>query len=218
MALLESHRRAPKSGNTKSLVIFVHGYGADGNDLISLADPLAEHMPDTVFYAPDAPNRCKMNPMGFEWFPIPRMDGSTEEAARAGMEEAVALLGDWLVETMQAEGVSAAQTVLVGFSQGTMMSLHVGPRLADKLAGIVGFSGRLLAPEAIGAVVNKPPVLLVHGDMDDVVPPSSMPEAAEVLSGAGFEVFTHVSKGTAHGIAPDGLGLALQFMMEKLKS
>ncbi|PLS22557.1 alpha/beta hydrolase [Neptunicoccus cionae] len=218
MALLESHRRAAKSGDTKSLVIFVHGYGADGNDLISLADPLAEHMPDTVFYAPDAPNRCKMNPMGFEWFPIPRMDGSTEEAARAGMEEAVALLGDWLVETMKAEGVTAAQTVLVGFSQGTMMSLHVGPRLSDKLAGIVGFSGRLLAPEAIGEVVNKPPVLLVHGDMDDVVPPSSMPEAAEALSGAGFEVYTHVSKGTAHGIAPDGLGLALQFMMEKLKS
>ncbi len=218
MALLESHKRAAKSGDTKSLVIFVHGYGADGNDLISLADPLAEHMPDTVFYAPDAPNRCKMNPMGFEWFPIPRMDGSTEEAARAGMEEAVALLGDWLVETMKAEGVTAAQTVLVGFSQGTMMSLHVGPRLSDKLAGIVGFSGRLLAPEAIGEVVNKPPVLLVHGDMDDVVPPSSMPEAAEVLSGAGFEVYTHVSKGTAHGIAPDGLGLALQFMMEKLKS
>ncbi|MBR9864007.1 MAG: prolyl oligopeptidase family serine peptidase [Rhodobacteraceae bacterium] len=218
MALLESHRRAAKSGNTKSLVIFVHGYGADGNDLISLADPLAEHMPDTVFYAPDAPNRCTMNPMGYEWFPIPRMDGSTEEAARAGMEEAVALLGDWLVETMKAEGVTAAQTVLVGFSQGTMMSLHVGPRLSDKLAGIVGFSGRLLAPEAIGEVVNKPPVLLVHGDMDDVVPPSSMPEAAEVLSGAGFEVYTHVSKGTAHGIAPDGLGLALQFMMEKLKS
>ena len=218
MALLESHRRAAKSGKTKSLVIFVHGYGADGNDLISLADPLAEHMPDTVFYAPDAPNRCTMNPMGYEWFPIPRMDGSTEEAARAGMEEAVALLGDWLVETMKAEGVTAAQTVLVGFSQGTMMSLHVGPRLSDKLAGIVGFSGRLLAPEAIGEVVNKPPVLLVHGDMDDVVPPSSMPEAAEVLSGAGFEVYTHVSKGTAHGIAPDGLGLALQFMMEKLKS
>lgn len=217
MALLESHKKAPKSGNTKSLVIFVHGYGADGKDLISLADPLAEHMPDTVFYAPDAPNKCQMNPMGFEWFPIPRMDGSTEEAARAGMEDATGMLEDWLVETMKAEGVTAAQTVLIGFSQGTMISLHVGPRLADKLAGIVGFSGRLLAPEAIGEVVNMPPVLLVHGDMDDVVAPSSMPEAAEVLRKAGFEVFTHVSKGTGHGIAPDGLGLALQFMIEKLK-
>lgn len=216
MALLESRKKSSKSGKVKSLVVFVHGYGADGNDLISLGDPLAQHMPDTVFYAPDAPNHCQMNPMGREWFPIPWIDGSSEEAAKAGMETAVGLLDGWLVETMKAEGVSAAQTVLVGFSQGTMMSLHVGPRMAEQLAGIVGFSGRLLAPELIGEVKNKPPILLVHGDQDDVVPPSSMPEAADVLAGAGFEVFTHVSKGTAHGIAPDGLGLALQFMHEKL--
>ncbi|MCP5080744.1 MAG: phospholipase, partial [Alphaproteobacteria bacterium] len=76
MSKLESQRRGAKSGNAKSLAIFVHGYGADGRDLIGLADPLAEHMPDTVFYAPDAPNPCKMNPMGYEWFPIPWLDGS----------------------------------------------------------------------------------------------------------------------------------------------
>jgi phospholipase/carboxylesterase len=215
MALLESGRKAPKSGVVKSLVIFVHGYGADGNDLLSLGDPLAEHMPDTAFYAPNAPNRCQMNPSGFEWFPIPRMDGSSEEAATAGMDEASILLADWLTETMKAEGVTGAQTMLVGFSQGTMISLHVGPRRSEQLAGIVGFSGRLLQPEAVGDVQSKPPILLIHGDVDDVVPPVSMPEAAEALTGVGFEVFTHVSKGTGHGIAPDGLGLALQFMIEK---
>ena len=95
------------------------------------------------------------------------------------------------------------------------MSLHVGPRRSEQLAGIVGFSGRLLRLEALSEVQSKPPILLIHGDADDVVPPSSMPEAAEALSGAGFEVFTHVSKGTGHGIAPDGLGLSLQFMIEK---
>lgn len=215
MALLESGRKAPKSGTVKTLVVFVHGYGADGNDLLSLGDPLAEHMPDTVFYAPNAPNKCQMNPMGYEWFPIPWIDGSTEEAAQAGMDEAVVLLNDWLTETMQAEGVTAAQTMLVGFSQGTMMSLHVGPRREDQLAGIVGFSGRLLRPEDLGEVKTKPPILLVHGDADDVVPPISMPDAADALTAAGFEVYTHVSKGTGHGIAPDGLGLALQFMIEK---
>ena len=131
------------------------------------------------------------------------------------MDESAQLFDDWLTEIMAAEGVSAAQTMLVGFSQGTMMSLHVGPRRSDQLAGIVGFSGRLLRPEALGEVQSKPPILLIHGDADDVVPPSSMPEAAEALTGAGFEVFTHVSKGTGHGIAPDGLGLALQFMIEK---
>lgn len=216
MAALEAHRRGAEPGTGKRLVIFVHGYGADGNDLISLADPLGPHMPETVFYAPDAPHPCKMNPMGYEWFPIPWIDGSSEEQAMAGMEAAATLLDTWLDEVMAAEGIDAANTVLVGFSQGTMMSLHVGPRRADALAGIVGFSGRLLAPERLGEVASKPPVLLIHGDMDDVVPPASMPEAAEALTGAGFEVYTHVSKGVGHGIAPDGLSLALSFMVDKL--
>lgn len=214
MAVLESGRKAPKSGDVKTLVVFVHGYGADGNDLLSLGDPLAEHMPDTVFYAPNAPNKCQMNPMGYEWFPIPWIDGSTEEAANVGMDDAAQMFDDWLTEIMDAEGVTAAQTFLVGFSQGTMMSLHVGPRRAEKLAGIVGFSGRLLRPEALSEVQTKPPILLIHGDADDVVPPVSMPEAADALTAAEFEVFTHVSKGTGHGIAPDGLGLSLQFMIE----
>ena len=216
MAVLEAHRRGVEQGAGKRLVIFVHGYGADGNDLISLADPLGPHMPDTVFYAPDAPNRCKMNPMGFEWFPIPWIDGSSEEQALEGMATSVTLLGDWLDEVMAAEGIDAGNTVLVGFSQGTMMSLHVGPRRSDGLAGIVGFSGRLLSPEKLDEVATKPPVLLIHGDMDDVVPPASMPEAANALAGAGFEVYTHVSKGVGHGIAPDGLSLALSFMVDKL--
>lgn len=217
MSLLKSHRREAKSGTAKTLAIFVHGYGADGNDLISLADPLGEHLPDTVFYAPDAPNPCQMSPMGREWFPIPWIDGSSEEVARAGMEEAVQIFNDWLDETMQAEGMDAAHTFLIGFSQGTMMSLHVAPRRDQPLAGVVGFSGRLLEPETLAAEVkSRPPVLLVHGDADDVVPPSSLPEAAEALSKAGFEVYTHISKGTGHGIAPDGLGVALQFITQKM--
>ncbi len=217
MSLLESQRRSAKSGNAKSLVIFVHGYGADGRDLLSIADVLADHMPDTVFYAPDAPNACKMNPMGYEWFPIPWIDGSSEQAALAGMAESSETLDSWLTDTIKAEGVTPSQTVLFGFSQGTMMSLHIAPRRTEPLAGIVGISGRLMQPERLGAeTVSKLPILLIHGDMDDVVPPSSMPEAADALTQAGFEVYTHTSKGTGHGIAPDGLGMALQFMKQRL--
>lgn len=216
MAILETVRRGAARGTGKRLVVFVHGYGADGKDLISLADPLSPHMPDTVFHAPDAPNKCGMNPMGREWFPIPWIDGSSQEAAAAGLDTSSAMLDDWLTEVMAEEGVGPEATVLVGFSQGTMMSLHVAPRRDRPLAGIVGFSGRLLAPGDLDAVKSKPPVLLVHGDKDDVVPPQSMPEAADALVGAGFEVYTHVSEGTAHGIAPDGLQLALNFMVDKL--
>mgnify|MGYP001181156212 FL=1 len=214
MAVLESARKAQKSGKVRNLVVFVHGYGADGNDLLSLADPLAEHMPDTVFYAPNAPHKCQMNSMGYEWFPIPWIDGSTEEAANVSMDDAAQMFDEWLTEIMEAESVTAAQTFLVGFSQGTMMSLHVGPRRTEKLAGIIGFSGRLLRPSELNEVQTKPPILLIHGDADEVVPPVSMPEAAEALEEAAFEVFTHVSKGTGHGIAPDGLSLSLQFMIE----
>ena len=217
MAELTGPRRAAKSGNGKYLVVFVHGYGADGNDLIGLADPLAEHLPDVVFHAPNAPQRCTGNPMGYQWFPIPWLDGSSEQEAAEGMAVAATLLNDWLDETMQAEGVDAAHTMLVGFSQGTMMALHIGPRRAEPLAGIVGFSGRLLDPERLeDEAVSHLPILLIHGDADEVVPPQSLPEAADALTKLGYEVFTHISKGMGHGIAQDGLQVALHFILQHL--
>ncbi len=217
MRKLQAGRRAARSGKATSLVILVHGYGADGADLLGLADPLGEHMPDTVFVAPNAPNRCSNNPMGYEWFPIPWLDGSSEEAAAEGMARAVEDLNAFIDETMAAEGVDDAHTILLGFSQGTMMNLHIAPRRPRPVAGVVGFSGRLLAPERLKSeVVSRPPVLLVHGDRDDMVPPASMPEAADALQQAGFDVYTHRSPGMGHGIAPDGLGVALQFMRDRL--
>jgi len=217
MAELSGPRRAAKSGNGKYLVVFVHGYGADGNDLIGLADPLAEHLPDVVFHAPNAPQRCTGNPMGYQWFPIPWLDGSSETEANEGMAVAATLLNDWLDETMKAEGVDADHTMLVGFSQGTMMALHIAPRRPEPLAGVVGFSGRLLAPEKLeDEALSHMPILLIHGDQDEVVPLQSLPEAADALTKVGYEVYTHISKGTGHGIAPDGLQLALQFINQQL--
>lgn len=211
---LNFERRGPKGA--KRLVIFLHGYGANAADLIGLADPLMPHMPDTVFVAPDAPEASAGVPGGFQWFPIPWIDGSSEEESMAGMERAVSDLTAFLDKIMTAEGVDAAQTVLFGFSQGTMMSLHVAPRRADAFAGVVAFSGRMLKPESLGEeVVSRPPVLLVHGDQDEVVPVQSLPEAAEALEGAGFErVYAHIQKGTGHGIAPDGLQVALAFLRD----
>lgn len=216
MTLTASQRDAA-SGRADSMVIFLHGYGADGGDLLGLAEPMAPHLPDTLFIAPDAPQRSVANPMGYQWFPIPWIDGSSEAEAAAGMALSASDLDTWLDEIAAKTGIGAARTVLVGFSQGTMMSLHVAPRRAAPVAGIVGFSGRLLAPERLAAeAVSKPPVLLVHGDRDEVVPLSFMPEAATALRAAGFEIATHVSAGTAHGIAPDGLALALDFIRERL--
>ena len=216
--VLNAERREPKSGETRSVVVFLHGYGANGADLLGLADPLGEHLPDTLFVAPDAPEACAGAPMGFQWFPIPWIDNSSEEEAERGMTRAVEDLNAFLDALMVDEDVLPEQVVLFGFSQGTMMALHVAPRREDAVAGIVAFSGRLLSPETLKDETRvRPPVLLVHGDADDVVPPQSLPQAAEALQEAGWQdVFAHVMKGTAHGIAPDGLSVALAFMRDKL--
>ena len=208
---LTSARKGPKTA--KSVVIFLHGYGADGADLLGLADPLAPHLPDTAFHAPNAPERCRGNPMGFQWFPIPWLDGSPEEEARASMAVSVAALDAFIDKVLADEGVAPEALALVGFSQGTMMALHVAPRRARPIAGVVGFSGRLLAPETLEAeTVSRPPVFLIHGDRDDLVPFADMGNAANALQAAGFTVYGHVMEGTGHGIAPDGLSMALGFL------
>lgn len=216
MTTLTGPRADAKSGETKSLVILLHGYGADGADLFGLHQALREYMPDTVFRAPNGPEECAVNPAGRQWFPIPWIDGSTDVAMQEGFIKAAETLDVYLTEAMAGEGVTEAETVLIGFSQGTMMALSVGPRRPAQLAGIVGFSGRMI-DETIGLAQSRPPVLLIHGDVDEVIPIAALPHAKEALEQVGFEVYTHVSKGTGHGIAPDGLGLALGFLCEQLK-
>jgi phospholipase/carboxylesterase len=215
--VLQAGRKEPLSGEARSVVVFLHGYGANGADLLGLADPLSEHLPDTLFVAPDAPEACAGAPMGFQWFPIPWIDGSSQEEAEIGLQAAAEDLNAFLDALLVDEDMLPEQMVLVGFSQGTMMALHVAPRREDAVAGVVGFSGRLLSPDLLAdETISRPPVLLLHGDADDVVPTQSLPEAAEALQTAGFkEVFAHIMKGTGHGIDPEGLGVALAFMRDK---
>ncbi|MEM6824010.1 MAG: prolyl oligopeptidase family serine peptidase [Pseudomonadota bacterium] len=213
---LTLHRRPSASGKTGAIVVFVHGYGADGKDLLGLAEPLSAHLPDVAFVAPDAPDPCTNNPMGFQWAPIPWLDGSSEVAAAAAFARSSDLLGGLLDDLLTESGLGPDRLLLFGFSQGTMLSLHVAPRRTGEIAGVTGFSGRLLVPERLEAeAVSKPPVLLVHGDADEVVPFSSMGAAAEALQALGFAVYGHVMRGTGHGIAPDGLSVALAFIKER---
>ncbi len=214
---LKFGRRAARSGQAKSMVIFLHGYGADGADLLGLADPLAPHLPDTVFLSPDAPEPCRNNPMGYQWFPIPWLDGSSDAEATAGMLRSIDDINAFIDARLADEGLTIDRLGVIGFSQGTMMALHILPRRAEPVAAIVAFSGRLLQPETFTAeAVSKPPVLLIHGDQDPMVPFQEMGLAGEALTAAGFETYGHVMKGTGHGIAPDGLSVALAFLKDKL--
>lgn len=214
---LQSRRVDPVSGETRSAVVLLHGYGANGEDLLGLADPLGPHLPDTLFVAPDAPERCAGVPFGFQWFPIPWIDGSSEEDSRAGLWRAAQDLDAFLTALMVEEDLLPEQVALFGFSQGTMMALHVAPRREDPVAAVVAFSGRLLEPELLAdEALCRPPVLLVHGDADQVVPVQALPQAAEALQRAGWdEVYAHVMRGTGHGIAPDGLQVALAFLRDR---
>ena len=216
MRQLRFGRKGAAAGQARSMVVLLHGYGADGADLLGLADVLGPHLPGTVFVAPDAPEACVAG-FGHQWFPIPWLDGSSEALAEAGLQAAAGDLDGFLDAQLAAEGLGPEALALVGFSQGAMMALHVAPRRAAAVAGVVAISGRLLRPERLAAdVVVRPPVLLVHGDADAVVPFGDMALAGEALVAAGFATFGHVMKGAGHGIAPDGLGAALQFLRERL--
>jgi phospholipase/carboxylesterase len=218
MSTLEGPIVAAASGKTTSLVIFLHGYGADGNDLIGLSQPLAGILPDTAFASPNAPEPCAAAPTGRQWFPIPYLDGSSEIAMMEGLGRAKAALNAFMDAQMTDMALTADRVALVGFSQGTMMSLEVGLRREAQLAGIVGFSGRLLRAEALDAEIkSKPPVLLVHGDADQVVPPQSLDDATTALKAQGIAVDAHSRPGLGHGIDNEGLSLAAGFLSHVLK-
>jgi phospholipase/carboxylesterase len=191
-------------------VVLLHGYGSDGNDLIGLAPHWRDLLPGALFVSPNAPIGTPMG--GYQWFPID-WTGDRLASRQTGVIEARPVLEGFLRDLWAQTGITPERTVLAGFSQGAMMALHVGTALPEKLMGIIGFSGAFLPPEGFGGEgLAKPPVCLVHGDVDDVVDPNLSSEANGLLDDAGFDVSYHVSRGVGHGIAPDGLAFAGDFL------
>jgi phospholipase/carboxylesterase len=213
---LEGPKHGPQNGGPPGhLVILLHGYGADGNDLIGLAPVLAPVMPDVAFHAPNAPYPCEGNPYGYQWFPIAHGDPTR---VLAGVRSAAPVVDAFLDETMAAYGLDESRTCLVGFSQGTMMALHVGLRRTKPLAGIVGFSGMLAGPEVLkDEIKSRPPILLTHGDADEMLPHVLTERAAEVLRENGLMVAVHIAQGIGHGINDTALSHAARFLLEAFK-
>jgi phospholipase/carboxylesterase len=215
MPRLSGPSRPPASGGKpRRLVILLHGLGADGNDLIGLAPYWARLLPDAEFLSPNAPFPCDMAPYGYQWF---SSQDRSPEAVLGGVRAAAPILDAFIDEALGERGLGSRELALVGFSQGTMMSLFVGMRRAEPVAGIVGFSGRLLAPELLAEELrSRPPVLLVHGTEDPLVPYSSLAAAETTLKAAGVPVETVTSVGIGHSINDQGLRRGGRFLKDVL--
>ena len=215
--MLDGPRLAPKSGVARQLVVFLHGYGADGNDLIGLGEMWRDVLPDAAFVSPHAPEPCGMAPMGRQWFELTFRDPAERErgvvAARPGLDA-------FLDAELARHGLADEALALVGFSQGTMLGLYVGLRRKRAPAAILGYSGMLVAPENLGEATARdakgapPPILLIHGDADSVVPVEATWRAAEALNAAGLPARMHICKGLDHGVDQDGLILGARFLVE----
>ncbi|HXL98676.1 MAG TPA: dienelactone hydrolase family protein [Rhizomicrobium sp.] len=206
---LSGPRLPPARGAATHLVVLCHGYGADGNDLIGLAPHWQRLLPTVAFAAPNAPQRCPGSP-GYQWFPISRLDPA--EVAK-GVESAAPALDAFLDAELARLELPPDRLALVGFSQGTMLSLQVGLRRAVKPAAIVGYSGMLAGAETqIGLGPDAPPILLVHGDADPMIPATALFLSAAALGRAGASVQWHLSQGLGHSIDEPGLALGGTFL------
>ena len=201
-------------GSPKQIVLLFHGYGSSGADLISLAPHWQRDLPDALFLAPNAPQRLSNMSSAYQWWPLSAI---TPLALASGAASAAPAIDAFIARKLDQYGLTEANLAIVGFSQGTMMALHVGLRRPRQVAAIIGYSGMLTRGHELSHVpINKPPVLLVHGSADPIVPVAALHEAKTKLEHLGIDVTTHVSPGIGHSVDPVGLRMGGEFVTKAL--
>lgn len=212
---MKTYTLPPKSGKKpENIVVLLHGYGSNGQDLIGLAPEMAPELPDTLFVSPDAPFPCEAG-FGYQWFSLRSF--SPQEMLR-GAVDAVPILNDFLDGLLKEHNLPANKMALVGFSQGTMMSLYCAPRHKEPLAGVLGYSGALVGGEMLigNPSVSRCPIHLIHGDHDTVVPVAAYYHATTTLKMAGFDVSGSVTNGLPHSIDFTGIKDGTAFLKKVL--
>jgi len=213
---LDGPRMPPaRGGKPDSLVIFLHGYGSNGADLLSLAPEWAKALPGAAFVSPNAIEPVPEAPGGYQWFPIASLEPHLMEH---GVRAAAPSLDRFIDRELERYSLDASRLALVGFSQGTMMALHVALRREQPVAAVLGYSGVLVGGRALKEEIRaKPPVLLIHGDRDPMIPVPYMFDSAEALAAAEHGAQWHLSYGVPHAIGPDGVDLGRAFLSMYLK-
>jgi phospholipase/carboxylesterase len=220
-AELDGPRLEPRAGAARQLIVFLHGYGADGNDLIEIGRAWQALLPNAAFVSPHAPRSCGQAPMGREWFPLTFRDPNERWS---GVNAAAPALESFLDAELTRRKLPPSALALVGFSQGTMMALHVGLRRAAKPAAIVGYSGMLVVPPDANAekfaaeIRSRPPVLLIHGEADELIPAQALFHAAQGLAALEVPAEWHLSPGLGHGIDQEGLRHGGEFLAKSFKA
>lgn len=214
MALIDGPRLAAPSGQTSHLVVFLHGYGADGHDLIAIGRQWQQLLPDVAFVAPHAPELCGAGGSGRQWFALTMRDPSERWRGAVAARPALDAFLDRELARLQ---LPQDRLVLVGFSQGTMMALHVGLRRPSAIGAIVGYSGLLVGPEHLAEARSSAPILLIHGDADEIIPVEALFASAQALAEAGIACEWHLSRGLGHGIDEAGLVHGALFVQQNLR-
>jgi phospholipase/carboxylesterase len=219
MAQLDGPRIEPRAGGAaRQLVVFLHGYGADGNDLIEIGRAWQSLLPQAAFVSPHAPEPCGQAPVGRQWFPLTFRDPNERWI---GVNKAAPILNRFLDAELSRRSLPPSALALVGFSQGTMMALHVGLRRQTAPLAIVGYSGVLVVPsegetEKFAAEIrSRPPILLVHGDRDELIPVQALFHASSALAALGLTCEWHISHGIGHGIDGEGLARGGEFIKRR---
>ena len=199
----------------KNIVILCHGYGGDGNDISIVANYWKNFMPDTLFLCPNAPEICKVNPNGFQWFDL--MDQTEEEILSKSLVAEIKL-NKFIDDVIIKNKVTINQVALVGFSQGCMISLQTALKRKDKVNSLIGYSGKIINKNHLSKnIISRPEIYLMHGDIDQVVPLNSFLESKEFFLKLKYKISTKIFKNCEHRIPTEGLSIGLEFLKKNLQ-